>query len=171
MGVKLKHGRGKKNKPFEGLIITSLIDVFTILTVFLLKNYSAEGNLVANAENLVLPNSNSTKSLKDVNLQIAITHEMILVDNQPVAPTEDAKRIPQSEPDPVIAGLFDKLKACYAQEEEMVALGALNKVEGKVVIQIDKNIPFDVIFKVMNTCGKVGYNIMNFAVMKREEAE
>ena len=27
----------------------------------------------------------------------------------------------------------------------------------------------DVLFKIMNTCGKVGYNNMNFAVMEREE--
>jgi biopolymer transport protein ExbD len=57
----------------------------------------------------------------------------------------------------------------YAQEEEMVRLGALNKVEGKVILQIDKNIPFDIMYKVMYTCGKVGYQIMNFAVMQREE--
>ena len=50
----------------------------------------------------------------------------------------------------------------------MVKMGALNQVMGKVIIQVDKNIEFDVLFKVMNTCGKVGYNNMNFAVMERE---
>jgi hypothetical protein len=30
-------------------------------------------------------------------------------------------------------------------------------------------VEFDVLFKLMNTCGKVGYNNMNFAVMEREQ--
>ena len=50
----------------------------------------------------------------------------------------------------------------------MVKSGALNAVQGKVIVQVDKNIDFDVLFKIMNTCGKVGYNNMNFAVMERE---
>jgi biopolymer transport protein ExbD len=164
-----QHGHFKKKKEEGGLIITSLIDIFTILTIFLIQNFSAEGNIMSMAENLTLPNSNSKKSLKEINLQVAITHDMILVDNLPVAPTSDAVRIPQDEPSPSIAKLEEKLRSCYAQEEEMVRLGALNKVEGKIVLQIDKNIPFDTMYKVMYTCGKVGYLVMNFAVMQREE--
>jgi len=165
----LLHGRISKKKPEEGLIITSLIDVFTILVVFLLKNFSAEGNLVSNAENLTLPNSSTQQPLKEVNLQIAVTSDMILVDNAPVAPTSDATSIPNDDPDPTIEKLRESLQQKYLLEEEMVRLGALNKVEGKAVIQVDKNIPFDVIYKVINTCGKVGYNAMKLAVLKREE--
>lgn len=163
------HGRVRKKKVEGGLIITSLIDVFTILVVFLLKNFSAEGNLVSNAENLTLPNSTSTKSLKEVNLQIAITSDMLVVDNLPVAPVTDVKNIPNDDPDPVVLRLKDVLEQKYAQEEEMVKLGALNQVSGKVILQIDKSIPFDYVFKVINTCGKVGYLEMKLAVLNREE--
>lgn len=149
-------------------MLTSMMDMFTIILVFLLKSYSSEGTILTNADNLVLPNSNSKKKPNEVNLQVAVAPDMVLVDNKPVVPTEDIERIPREEPDPEVAKLKETLAKYYAQEEEMVKLGALNKVEGKVVIQIDKNIPFDVIFKIMNTCGKVGYNNMNFAVMERE---
>jgi len=37
---------------------------------------------------------------------------------------------------------------------------------GKFIIQIDKNLEFDVLFKIMNTCGKVGYNNMNSQLWK-----
>ncbi|MBD3316465.1 MAG: biopolymer transporter ExbD [Chitinivibrionales bacterium] len=163
-----QRGRSGKKKKREGLMITSMMDMFTIILVFLLKSYSADGSILTNADNLVLPNSMSKKKPKEVNLQVAVTHDMILVDNQPVAPTEDAERIPPEEPNPVITKLEEKLESCYAQEQEMVKMGALNQVSGKVVIQLDKNISFDVLFKVMNTCGVVGYNNMNFAVMERE---
>jgi len=149
--------------------ITSLMDVLTIMLLFLLKNYSADGSILTNADNLVLPNSESKKKPAEVNLQIAVTQDMILVDNQPIAPTEDARNIPQEAPDPVITKLEERLKAEIAKEEEMVRLGALNAVQGRVIVQVDKNIDFDVLFKLMNTCGKSGYNNMNFAVMERDD--
>jgi hypothetical protein len=167
--MKQKKGR-KKVQLKGGFIITSLLDVFTIMLLYLMKSYSSEGSILTNADNLVLPNSISTKRPTDVNLQISVTQDMICVDNTPCCPTEDVRKIPQENPDPSVPKLFDRLDSKYRQEEEMVKLGALNKVEGKITIQVDKNIDFDVVFKIMNTCGKVGYNNMNFAVMEREGA-
>ncbi|MGD9200244.1 MAG: biopolymer transporter ExbD [Chitinispirillia bacterium] len=161
-------GRKQKKEMSTHLNITSMMDMFTIILVFLLKQFSSEGTIMTNADNLILPNSVSKKKPQEVNLQVAVTTDMILVDNQPVTPTEDARKIPDENPDPSIIKLEEKLASCYAQEEEMVKMGALNKVLGKVIVQVDKNIEFDVLFKVMNTCGKVGYNNMNFAVMERE---
>jgi biopolymer transport protein ExbD len=163
-----QRGRFPKKKRVEILMLTSMMDMFTIILVFLLKSYSSEGALLTNADNLALPNSISKKRPQEVNLQISVTSAMILVDNIPVAPTEDARRIGQDVSNPIIVKLRDKLASCMAQEEEMVRLGALNAVAGKAIIQIDKNIEFDVVFKIMNTCGSVGYNKMNFAVMERE---
>jgi len=137
--------------------------------VFLLKSFSAEGSILTNADNLVLPNSASKKKPSDVSLQLAVTQDMILLDNQAVVPTEDARNIPPESNDPIITKLEERLKACYKAEEEMVLTGALNQVQGKIIVQVDKNIDFDVLFKIMNTCGKAGYNNMNFAVMERED--
>jgi len=164
-------GRGRYEKPKSNanLNITSMMDMFTIILVFLLKSYSADGSLLTNAENLVLPNSESKKKPSEVNLQIAVTQDMILLDNQPVAPTLDVRQIPPEEPDPIVAKLDDKLKLCMAMEEEMVRMGALNAIQGKIIIQVDKNIEFDVLYKIMHTCGKSGYVNMNFAVMERDE--
>lgn len=164
------HGRNKfMTAKSTGLIITSLIDFFSVVVIYLMKSYSAEGSILTNADNLVLPNSMSTTKPKEIHVQVAAANDMILVDNVPVVPTEDVRKIPQEDPDPIVKKLEEKLKACYAQEEEMVRLGALNKIEGDIVIQVDKNVDFDVLFKIMNTCGKVGYNKMNFAVMSRSE--
>lgn len=161
--------RGRKKSEPAALMLTSMMDMFTIILTFLLKSYSSEGSLLTNADNLVLPNSSSKKKPQDVSLQIAISSDMVLVDNRPVVPTEDVKRISQENSDQSVPKLIETLEKSYKQEEEMVRLGALNKVEGKVVIQVDKNIDFDVLYKIMASCGKVGYNTMNFAVMEREQ--
>jgi len=161
-------GRFQKKQEMAKLNITSMMDFLTIILLFLIMNYSADGSMLTNADDLVLPNSESKKKPSDVNLQIAVTNDMILVDNQAIVPTDDVRNIPQEEADPIIQKLEEKLKATMAAEEEMVRIGALNAIQGKIIVQLDKNIDFDVLFKIMNTCGKTGYNDMNFAVMERE---
>jgi hypothetical protein len=165
-----KKGR-KKVKLAGGFIVTSLLDVFTIILLYLMKNYSAEGGIITNADNLVLPNSISDKRPTEVTLQISVADDMVMVDNSPVCPTGEIRKIPQSNPDPVIPKLCERLEAKYKQEQEMLRDGTLNKLEGKITIQVDKNMDFDAVYKIMNTCGKAGYNNMNFAVMQREGAE
>lgn len=163
-----QHGRSCKRTEELPLQITSMMDMFTIILVFLLKSFSAEGSILTNADNLVLPNSDSHKKPTEVNLQVAITDKMVLLDNIPLIPTDDIRKIPQDAPDPVVGALMEKLEGCLALEKDMVRSGALNEASRKVIIQVDKNVGFDVLFKVMNTCGKVGYETMNFAVMERE---
>jgi len=161
-------GRDRKKITAAGLNLTAMMDGFTIILVFLINLFSAEGQLLTNAENLVLPNSDSKKKPMEVNLQLVVTNDMILLDNVAVVPTEDVRNIPQEASDPVITKLEERLQECLAMEEAMVRMGALNEVQGRIIVQIDKNIDFDTVFKIMNTCGKVGYNNMNFAVMERE---
>jgi biopolymer transport protein ExbD len=165
-----KRGRNKfSTHKSTGLIITSLIDFFSIVVIYLMKSYSAEGSILTNADNLVLPNSASTIKSKEIHVQIAATSDMILVDNNPVVPTEDVRKIPQTSMEQIIPQLEQRLNATHKQEEDMVKLGASNQMEGIATIQIDKNVEFDVLYKIMATCAKSGYMKMNFAVMEREQ--
>ena len=93
---------------------------------------------------------------------------MILVDNDPVVPTADVARSWQDQNDQSVPELEKKLTATFKQEEEQVKLGAPSMTAGTATIQIDKNVSFDVLYKIMATCAKVGYLKMDFAVMQRE---
>jgi biopolymer transport protein ExbD len=159
--------RFKAVRKKAALNITSMMDFMTIILLFLIANYSADGSILTNADDLVLPNSASKKKPQDVNLQIAVTQDMILLDNMAVVPTDDARNIPMEAHDPVITKLEEKLTAAM-EEEKMLREGTINAINGKIIVQVDKNIEFDVVFKIMNTCGKTGYNNMNFAVMDRD---
>ncbi|OGJ87516.1 MAG: hypothetical protein A2487_06105 [Candidatus Raymondbacteria bacterium RifOxyC12_full_50_8] len=157
--------RYARPKLASSMNITSLMDMMTIILVFLLKSYSAEGQLLTNADNLVLPNSTSKESPKETSLMVAVTNEWIMVDNIPVIRTNAVRE----NQDIVVEAVQEKLEIGMRQEENMVKIGALQRVKGEVVFQLDKNIEFDVLFKLMNTSGTVGYNHIRFAVMGREE--
>jgi biopolymer transport protein ExbD len=158
-------GRYKKKKRSEGLIITSLMDIMSVLLIFLFKLYSAEGQILTNSDNLVLPLSLSQENPREVRLQVIITQDAVLVDNIPVQKTPFVRGLQ----DISIPGVKEKLEFAMEQEKQMVKIGALARVKGEVIIQADKNIDYDVLYKIMATCGEVGYNAIKFAVMAKEE--
>jgi len=146
------------------LNITSLMDVLTIVLVFLLKNFESEGNLLTMADNLKLPNSASKVTPKEVMLTVVVDNEQILVDNTPVSKTADVLAQDSLRVGPMSDLLQEKRKE---EKEAAMRRGEDADETGKVIVQIDKNIPYDVMYKVMATCGASGYGNIAFAVMQR----
>lgn len=157
--------RYKRKKDYGGFNITSLMDMMTIILVFLLKSFSAEGQLLTNAENLVLPNSTSKDSPTETHLMCSVTSTWVMVDNVPVVKTPEVRALNGIS----VPGVKERLEVAMLQEENMVKIGALQRVKGEVVLQLDKNVEYDVLYKLMATCGEVGFNNIKFAVMGREE--
>jgi biopolymer transport protein ExbD len=86
-------GKRKVKKQEEaGLIITSLIDVFVIVLVFLLRSVSSEGNLMTSADNLVLPMSQRSKTPTEVSLTIIGDQKSITVDDKVLIATEAVQK-------------------------------------------------------------------------------
>ncbi len=163
-------GKLKKIKASTGLNITSMMDMFTIILLFLLKSFSADGSMLTNADDLALPNSVSNKRPEEVNLQLAVTSDSILIDNAAVESTKKIWETEQDKFDVDTLSLLDaQLKKHMRAEEEMVKRGILNEVKGEIVVQVDKNINFDILYKIMRLCGRNGYVNMKFAVMMREQ--
>ncbi|MFC1586647.1 biopolymer transporter ExbD, partial [Fibrobacterota bacterium] len=73
------------------LNITSMMDMFTIVLVFLLKNFATEGNLLTSADNLVLPVSTMSENPAEVAMNVVVDQDWVLVDDQQVMKTADAK--------------------------------------------------------------------------------
>ena len=162
-------GHGRKRKGSTSLNITSMMDMFTIILLFLLKSFSADGTILTNADDLILPNSISKKKPQEVNLQLAVSADSILIDNEPVESTSKIRNQPQEEFDTDTLSILDlQLKKHMKAEEDMVKKGLLTEVEGGIVVQLDKNMNFDILYKIMRLCGRRGYVNMKFAVMMRE---
>ena len=157
--------RGIKKQEEAGLIITSLIDVFVIVLVFLLRTISAEGNLLTSADNLVLPMSAHAKSPSEVSMVILGTETNITVDGVPVAETPMVRK----QDSLLIASVAKVLAKKHDEEKRAEMLGVIKDASGKVVVQFDKNLPYDVVTKVMATCGYAGYSNIKFAVLRKNE--
>lgn len=159
-------GRRKVKKQEEaGLIITSLIDVFVIVLVFLMRSVSSEGNLMTSADNLVLPMSARSKSPTEVSLTIIGDQDNINVDDHAVAKTADVRK----QDSLLVPAILKDLERKREEEKKAEMLGVIKEATGKVVVQFDKNTPYDIVTKIMATCGYAGYSNIKFAVSKKGE--
>jgi len=154
-----------KKQEEAGLIITSLIDVFVIVLVFLMRSVDSEGNLMTSAENLVLPMSQRSKTPTEVSLTIIGDQKNITVDDVMLIETDKVRKQDSLLVKPVLDVLVKKRE----EERKAEVLGLIKEATGKVVVQFDKNIPYDIVTKVMATCGYAGYNNIKFAVTKPAE--
>ena len=156
--------RRKKHQTGSGKVslnLTSMMDMFTIILVFLLKTYSTEGQLIQPSENLTLPSS-TVENPPEVALDVVVSREWIMVNNEPVIQLSAV----EAQPGMIIAPLSQALQR-YAREakkmEEMYGV----KFSGKATIQGDKNLPFSTILKVMATCGRSEYPNMRLVVYQK----
>ncbi|MCG3114629.1 MAG: biopolymer transporter ExbD [Candidatus Manganitrophus sp.] len=138
--------RKKSMVPYINLI--SLMDIFTILVIFLLFQASNGEEVLSVAKDVILPASTASQPPERA-LTVTVTPKEILVDGTPVAET-----------------------AAVLQEKEVVIASLQTRIsaEGgkKVTILGDRTIPFALLKKVMVTCTDSGIEQISLAVLSRE---
>lgn len=160
----IKYNWVRKKRPIQfTLKLTSMIDMFTILLIFLLKSFSAEGQIMTVAPDLQLPESTAQKPPQSVSV-IAVTNEWILLDGKQIVPVSEVILSKQL----LIPRLAKELKNLRVISEKVGEISADMGFTGKISIQGDKQIPYQLLKSVMYTCGQIGYNDMLLAVMKLE---
>ncbi|MFZ5518225.1 MAG: ExbD/TolR family protein [Candidatus Zhuqueibacterota bacterium] len=158
--------RIKKHDTNAGAVkvnLTSMMDMFTIILVFLLKTFSAEGSLIQPSEYLTLPHSGTEKQ-PEIALDVVVSKEWIMVNHEPVEKVSNV----QNQRSLIIKNLQDKLSVYARESRRMEELHGI-KFSGKVAIQGDKEIPYSLLVKVMATCGKSDYPNMRLVVYKKGE--
>jgi len=157
-------GTKRTKRGTFSLRLTSMIDMFTILLVFLLKSYSAEGQIMTITKDLKLPESTSQMQPKVTSI-IAITQEWVLVDGRPIEKIENI----MTNENILIKPLETELRKIRSISERIGALSDdLEGFKGNITIQGNRDITFDLLKRIMLTCGSTGYNNMLLAVSQIE---
>ncbi len=155
--------RAKKHLKPEagGLNMNAMMDMMTIILLFLLKSFSTEGSLVTASEQLKLPISHQGEKPKK-ELQVSVAKDMILVNDKIVFMLEDL-----TEDMIIIPALFEKLDE-YAEQERELEVEVGKEFTHEVIIQGDQAVPFDLLYKVMYTCSRSDFYKMRLLTVKLE---
>ncbi len=157
----VRGGAGGKKSTYAELNLTSMVDMLTILTVFLLMTVSASGELLQVQKNIVLPEAQNFKDLEQAPI-IAVSKDSVTLDGHMVA---DATVLNQENTaDWKIVELHDLL---VTLKNNYKLLHPSDDWKGIVIVQADKGVDFKVIKKVMYSCSIAGYQNVNFAVQQK----
>jgi biopolymer transport protein ExbD len=152
--------RKSRNKSLVDMNLVSLIDIFTILIFFLLSN-SAEVEILPSTKAVKLPESTAEKAPRDT-LVVVVNDKDIIVQGRRIASVADVMRAQ----DDLIAPL--KAELDFQAGRQVIRLeNAAQK--NAITIMGDKDIPYQLLRKVMVTCARANYSDVAFAVRRKAE--
>ncbi len=163
--------RRKKNRDDEEmkLNITSMMDMFTIILIFLLKSYSVSPVNITPNDNLSLPTSIS-KEEPEEGVSLLILKNKIVLNKDDVAPlvngiisTDVLDKSGRN-----IIPLANALKTAKGKTDRLEKLTDNYEFKGTIIIQADRTIPFKTLKKVLFTTGLSGFRDFKFVVMNDE---
>ncbi|NKF23771.1 biopolymer transporter ExbD [Solimonas sp. C16B3] len=141
--------------------VVSLIDIFAILVFYLLVNALAV-EILPNPNSLHLPQSQVRAAPKQVPV-VVVSKDSILVDNVRVMNTADVAKVDGS----FIPQLKSELLRKPLMRVEGADAGAVTR--GDVNIMADKEIPYEVLKKVMATCTEARFAKISLSVIEKRD--
>ncbi|MCK4846416.1 MAG: biopolymer transporter ExbD [Deltaproteobacteria bacterium] len=154
--------RNKKGNVVATLSLVSLMDMFTIVLIFLLHSFSATGETFATSDKFQLPVSTATAAIRPA-LTIQVTTKDIMVEGRVVVARSELIK-DKVLIEPLLTELEEEAK-------KSVFIAGINKsmeLSRTVIILGDRSIDFSLLERVMYTCGQVGYNNITLAVLSGE---
>jgi len=155
------HGGISKRPMFADLLITPMVDMFVIIVLFLIANFSATGEVLMMTKDIQLPEAVNVREVEMVPV-VMISKDQVLVSGTVIGRVEDLARDDYLN----IPSLEEKLREMKKQYEDLHSLAKdeAGGFKGDVNIQGDKEVPYKIMKRVMFSCATAGYNNINFAV-------
>ena len=150
-----QHHRRNQGRS-AALNMVSLMDIFTILVFFLLVN-ATSAEVLPSQKNISLPDSTSEKFPRE-NLVIAVDSQFIRLQGTAIISVKDALKSKQT-----IKPLFQALRAQKGKSKNIVD-------KKGITIMGDKEIPYQLLKKIMLTSAGAEYTNISFAVNQKIKA-
>lgn len=163
--------RRRQSEGTFALQITSMIDIFTIMVFFLLKSYSTSSAVDAGAPSEIRLPSSISEAAPVESLKVMVSRSGIFVDNLKVVELKDGKIGKESTEDndpQFIKALFEALDKQAQKSKDIAAVNEDVKFEGKIVMQADESLNYELLKKVMYTATLAGFNDLKLAAVKPE---
>ena len=162
----IKNRRGKKSGGAIDVDITSLLDILTILLVFLLQSYNSSGVVINVPKEIEIPKS-SSETLNTFGVNVQVSKSQIWVDDKEVVNTESIDQGQRfDEGGRRIIPLFNqlvKIKETIKQSEKLSP--DAKKFSGVANLVIDKSLKYNYLKRVMYTCAAAGFKEFKFVVL------
>ena len=155
--------RRKRSSRPPALMLTSMMDMFTIILIFLLCSFSEHPETLKLDKNLELPRSSSESEYSKTIKVILSKKELRLNDEVMATVSGSAIQGLTGVADPKTSSFFQRLQTYYQARTEG---GAEKNREAHLLLLCDKSHSFKTINTVIKTAGMAGYPNFQFAVLQ-----
>jgi biopolymer transport protein ExbD len=158
-------------ETIKDLNIVPMMDMMTIILVFLLKSFSSSTDLLTLPADMQLPRSQTRAEPKQA-LQVTVSQSVILIEGDAVATVKDGRVDSAVKRDGEngyhITPIVDTLNK-HARRERKVDELQERKFEGELMVVADKSTPYRLLTEVLYSAGQAGYAKYRLLVLKNAE--
>jgi len=165
---KFGRGSGGGSKPVA-LNLTPMIDLMTILVVYLVMSFSADPATLANSADIELSKVTISSEKPQELSVISVSAKSLLLDGKEICPViVNPKDGYPDFPDSVWSGFFiEPLKVALDKvKDNGKAIEAINPskpFKGEILLHADRNIPFATLKPVLRSAGNAGFRQVKIA--------
>jgi biopolymer transport protein ExbD len=161
-----KHLKSVSNRRsvHRELALTSMIDIMSVIVLFLIQSFSATGEVFMVNSQIHIPDAYHARTLNRAPI-VTVQPDKVSLEGATVGDNQNIKdKIEESDWElPKLSQRLSEYRAFFESVHQGV------KFPGDVIIQADKNLDFVYLKRVMYTLAKLGYSNISLAV--RGEAQ
>jgi len=165
--VMKKPRKSRSLEPVSGVTPTSLMDILTIILVFLLKSFSTDPVQLKQADDLKPPFSTSTLRAEQ-SVTVTLTLNNLMVDDKSVVEVEQGvvDAADTSSNGYLIDPLFQALQEQVDYQKRIASFNSAAEFTGMVTIISDRHVPFKLLSQVMYSAGQAQFSKFKFMIIK-----
>lgn len=150
----LKHRRKRtKRSVVAGLMLTSMVDMFSLLVIFLLQSFSNSPEVMALSKGITLPAAVSAAPAIDAPL-LTLSQDEVLLDQKSVGTIDETLRSPEKV-NLMLKGLKAQWQKSHPESE----------FKGDIHLQADKALSSVRVSQIINILNSQGYASVHLAVV------
>jgi len=148
---------GGKKSGFVSLNLTPMVDMFTILVVFLIQLFKASGEVELSSK-IEVPRTLASQPLEgETGTVVQVSNEILLLDSKPFSTEEMG-----SELDVPIPGMVARLTKIREQNEKIFGRDPTKPYDGILIVQADIKTDFRLIRRIVASSNEAGWAKFKF---------
>lgn len=144
--------KGIKRVLVAGLMLTSMVDMFSLLVIFLLQSFSNSPEVMALSKGVELPTAVSAAAAIDAPV-LSISSQEVMLDQKLVGATQDLLKDPQ-----LLLTQLQTLKNVWLRSHPQEAF------KGDIHLQADRNFSSTMVSQFISMLISQGYSSVHLAV-------
>ena len=161
---RMRKGTGSFVPP--KLNITSMMDMFTIILIFLLFSFSSKPEVTGLDKDMKLPNSTSEMDHME-NVKLILSTEHLKIGDKIIAKVKDGEVMGLNSKDLKSSNVFRELESYSKQRLAEKKENQAGEDPDPLLFFCDKRLPFKTINNITKTAALAGFPNFQFAVLKK----